>query len=132
MLLVKSFLGFVFASAINGLVVPQPSARTSSLESVFSCGSASDLFVVEAIAMSPPQPKKGDKISVNFKGNLKESINWGAKMDLKIQLSGTTLINKSMDFCSEVMKYGTYCPMAVGAQTINQSFDVPSYAPSVS
>jgi hypothetical protein len=131
---VKSLVALFFALSATASFNPnQPNYDVANeLEGVSSCGSATDLLKLDELTLTPDPPKKGSKVNIAFKGELKDTITPGAKLNIKVKWGIIQVIDKTYDFCEEAKKFGASCPMYTGPQSLSQSLDVPSSVPSVS
>ncbi|KAJ9082671.1 Phosphatidylglycerol/phosphatidylinositol transfer protein [Entomophthora muscae] len=97
---------------------------------VSNCGNNQDAFFLKNVKLMG-KPARGSELKIQVDGVVRETINPGAKVTIKIKRQGRTLINITKDICELLVerKVGYKCP--VKAQKISKThvLKIPGYAP---
>jgi len=92
-----------------------------------NCGSAKDHFAIGDVQITPDPPKKGQNLTVAFKGILDEDVSAGT-IDITVKYSVITLLSKTENLCTfdpaEVK-----CPIPKGNFGLKVSELIPGDAP---
>lgn len=83
-----------------------------------SCGDGT--LAVEALSLSPNDPKIGDDVQIIGNGTLSSQVTQG-KVSLSVTLDGFRIYSTDVDVCDEAS-----CPIPAGPIVVNQSVSVPS------
>lgn len=75
--------------------------------------------------MTPDPPRKGETLTIDFKGNLKEEVPEGTTVEVRVKFGVVQLIHKTFDFCEEATKLDEECPIEAGDIQITKSVDLP-------
>ncbi|KAI8048934.1 uncharacterized protein B0P05DRAFT_582107 [Gilbertella persicaria] len=87
----------------------------------------------EGVSISPAQPRTGDDIHVQVKGNLLKDVTSG-KVDIDLSIMGMIKIKKQLDLCSvlnsDVMGHQS-CPLSAGDLQLDATAWIPKELPKL-
>ncbi|KAI9490663.1 ML domain-containing protein [Zychaea mexicana] len=104
-------------------------AYESSTDLITHCGDDSDLLEIKDITLNPDPPKAGEKLTVDFKGFLKEQVPEGSTVEVTVKYGVVQLIKKKFDFCQEADKVDEECPIEKGDLQLTKQVDLPKEIP---
>jgi hypothetical protein len=81
------------------------------------------------MSVSPSPLVAGNPFSVNFQGQLSESLT-GGKVSVSVKFIGIPVFSKTYDLCQLVEQGGQSCPVSAGPLSISKSENFPSQAPA--
>ncbi|OZJ03569.1 hypothetical protein BZG36_03092 [Bifiguratus adelaidae] len=102
---------------------------TIQSESITICGTEDDLLSIEHINLYPDPPVKGETLSVDFKGYLKETVEEGAYVDVLVKYGVVKILQKRFDLCEQAGQVNKSCPVEKGDFTIDKDVDLPKEIP---
>ncbi|CDS07375.1 hypothetical protein LRAMOSA01324 [Lichtheimia ramosa] len=111
------------------LYIQSNSAQTTSTDLIQVCGDASDLLTVKDITLHPDPPLKGETLTIDFKGELKEEVPEGTTVLVQVKYGVVQLLKKTFDFCQEVKKVDEKCPIPAGDLVFTKQVDLPKEIP---
>ncbi|KAI8380517.1 hypothetical protein EDC96DRAFT_550765 [Choanephora cucurbitarum] len=87
----------------------------------------------DGVSISPAQPKTGEPIHVQVKGNLLKQVT-GGQVDIDLSIMGMIKIKKQLDLCSvldsDVMGHQT-CPLLAGDLQLDATAFIPKELPKL-
>ncbi|KAI9254276.1 hypothetical protein BY458DRAFT_521010 [Sporodiniella umbellata] len=75
--------------------------------------------------MSPEILTRGEKVNVELKGVLPESVPEGSMIDVTIKMGLFTLYTLELDFCESIRSLGESCPFPKGKFSFKKSVSIP-------
>ncbi|KAG2217556.1 hypothetical protein INT45_006723, partial [Circinella minor] len=97
----------------------------ASTDLIKHCGDDNDLLTIKEIKLNPDPPRAGEKLTVDFKGTLKEDVSDGTTIEVTVKYGVVQLIKKKFDFCDEASKIDEECPIKKGELNITKDVDLP-------
>jgi len=90
-----------------------------------------DLVEIKSIDVIPNPPAAGQTLKLDVSGVIKQRIEEGAYLHVKVRVGYITLINKTFDFCDKIKEadVGIECPVEPGPLTASKEQDLPSQIP---
>jgi len=88
-----------------------------------------DLLKIENVDLSPNPPKPGQTLTIQAKGDFKETIEEGAKVHIHVKYGLITLINQEADLCDSLGNVDLTCPLEKGEMSLTKNVDLPSQIP---
>jgi ML domain len=82
--------------------------------------------------LNPDPPVKGETLSVDFKGYLKETVEEGAYVDVLVKYGVVKILQKRFDLCEQAGQVNKSCPVEKGDFTIDKDVELPKEIPPVS
>jgi hypothetical protein len=99
---------------------------------ISDCGNTNDILQIRYIHMSPDPPRKGQMLTIEALGFLREQIEYGSYIKLTVKLLGLIPIyNTRLDLC-EYLMYDNPCPIERGRQELYTDNYIPEEIPPVS
>lgn len=80
---------------------------------------------IETIELHPDPPRRGEKLTVYFKGYLSKTVAKGTTVDIVVKFNVIQLIKKRFDFCDEIQKVDEECPIEPGVLEFTKEIDLP-------
>ncbi|KAL1916959.1 uncharacterized protein VTP21DRAFT_5156 [Calcarisporiella thermophila] len=96
---------------------------------ITNCGDSSDILRLDYLNFIPNPPLKGQPLTFDGKGFLKETVNRGAYIDLTVKYGLIKLLQQKLDLCDEVEKIGMQCPLSEGEHDVEHTETLPREIP---
>lgn len=87
---------------------------------------------IEYIRITPNPPVKGEDLTVDFKGFLKEEVNEGSMIDVLVKYGAIKLLHKQFDLCEQAQQVNRTCPIEEGDFHLIHTVELPKDIPPVS
>ncbi|KAI7862049.1 ML domain-containing protein [Spinellus fusiger] len=124
------------ATATHGSFLPnfffqsEEDVFTEKTNLITNCGDSTDLLIIKDITLTPDPPVKGQLLTVDFSGFLKEPVENGTYIDVAIKYGLVQIIHKRFDFCNEVAdKVDEACPIPEGPLVFHKEIELPKEIP---
>lgn len=82
-------------------------------------------YSVKDITLNPDPPQKGQTLTIDFKGKLKEEVPEGTSVLVQVKYGVVQLIKKEFDFCEQVKNVDEECPIPAGDLVFTKQVDLP-------
>ncbi|KAF9167235.1 Phosphatidylglycerol/phosphatidylinositol transfer protein [Actinomortierella ambigua] len=94
------------------------------------CGNnETDTLEILYIKISPDPPKRGEVLSIDAKGILKERVDEGSYIKLIVKSGVIKIIQKTLDFCEESANINKPCPLEKGEHELKHEVTLPKEIP---
>lgn len=105
--------------------------RTMDSWSYVDCGLATDAIQLKSIKVSPDPPVPGKNLTVTVEGDVLETIEEGAYVDVTVKLGLIKLLQKEFDVCEEARhaNASVQCPVQPGPYTVSETVELPQEIP---
>ncbi|KAJ3261032.1 Phosphatidylglycerol/phosphatidylinositol transfer protein [Boothiomyces macroporosus] len=101
----------------------------TALESVSWCSSPEDIFIPETLALLPDPPVRGEKLTIQLKGQLKEKVDQSSVAQVRVKLGFIQLVDQPFDLCEQIGQVGKECPLEKGELVVEHTVDIPAQVP---
>jgi len=104
-------------------------ATVSDTANITDCGEPDDILTVKYMNFDPNPPIKGDNLTFEFQGFLKEEVGEGSIVELSVKYGAIKLLNKKYDLCELAPQIDKECPLQAGEITIQKTVQLPDDIP---
>jgi hypothetical protein len=80
---------------------------------------------IDYVNLSPDPPVKGQKLNIDFKGQLSETVPEGTTVDIIVKYGVVRLLTKRFDFCEQIKNVDETCPIPEGELAFTKDVDLP-------
>ncbi|RUS22186.1 ML domain-containing protein [Endogone sp. FLAS-F59071] len=101
----------------------------SNAATISECGSPDDILRIEYIHITPDPPVKGEELTVDFKGYLKEQVEEGSMIDVTVKYGAIKLLHKQFDLCEQAQQVNRTCPIEEGDFNLIHTVELPKDIP---
>ncbi|KAE8311055.1 ML domain protein [Aspergillus transmontanensis] len=88
-----------------------------------------DKLQIESLDISPQPLELGKAHTVKASLTLRETIEEGAYITLRLKAGAINLLDKTLDFCEEISKFDLECPLVKGSISLTKALDLPQLVP---
>jgi len=88
-----------------------------------------DILELEHVNLDPNPPLKGQTLTIDVAGTLKEDIEKGAYVELQVKYGLIRLVSTKADLCEQVSNVDLECPIQKGKAVITKDVDLPKEIP---
>ncbi|KAI5776215.1 ML domain-containing protein [Geopyxis carbonaria] len=94
------------------------------------CGDYSnDIIDIKDLTIVPNPPVKGESLTIQATGMLKEKITAGAFVQITVKYGLITLVRQVFDLCENADQVDLECPVDAGEKILKKTVDIPSQIP---
>ncbi|ORX91503.1 putative ML domain protein [Basidiobolus meristosporus CBS 931.73] len=98
-------------------------------DSLYDCGSPSDLLKINYVNISPDPPHKGQKLRIQGEGVFSDKVEEGSYAVVSVKYGRIRLLQLKFDTCKEIKQIDKECPLGPGPQSIDAEVDLPKEIP---
>ncbi|KAK9762771.1 hypothetical protein K7432_011180 [Basidiobolus ranarum] len=98
-------------------------------DSLFDCGSPSDLLKISSVTLSPDPPSKGQKLRIQGSGVFTDVVGEGSYAVVSVKYGRIRILQMKFDTCKEIKQIDKECPLGPGPQSIDAEVDLPKEIP---
>ncbi|TVY29477.1 Phosphatidylglycerol/phosphatidylinositol transfer protein [Lachnellula hyalina] len=88
-----------------------------------------DILELEHINLTPNPPLKGNTLTIEAVGTLKEKVEEGAYVILQVKYGLIRLVSTKADLCEQVSNVDMECPIEKGKAVITKDVELPGEIP---
>lgn len=88
-----------------------------------------DLVTITRVDLTPSTPQRGQNLTVDAEGTVKEKIEEGAYVLLDVKWGMIKLIHQKVDFCEQLKEVNETCPLEKGVMKVYKEVAIPSQVP---
>jgi len=94
------------------------------------CSSPSaDLVEIKRVDLTPSVPQRGQNLTVDAEGTVKQRIEEGAYVLLDVKWGMIKLIHQKVDFCEQLKEVNETCPLEKGVMKVYKEVAIPQQVP---
>ncbi|EAL21061.1 hypothetical protein CNBD4370 [Cryptococcus deneoformans B-3501A] len=126
-----SWAGQLVGGGRGALATGDGPVRTENSWSYVDCGLATDAIQLKSIKVHPDPPVPGKNLTVTVEGDVLETIEEGAYVDVTVKLGLIKLLQKEFDVCDEARhaNASVQCPVQPGPYTVTETVELPQEIP---
>ncbi|KAF1813154.1 phosphatidylglycerol/phosphatidylinositol transfer protein precursor [Eremomyces bilateralis CBS 781.70] len=88
-----------------------------------------DILKIDQVDLFPNPPQPGATLTIAASGTLKQDVEDGAKVHLRVKYGLITLINQDANLCEQIKNVDLQCPLKAGALTFTKDVNLPREIP---
>ncbi|KAI8889613.1 hypothetical protein K501DRAFT_208102 [Backusella circina FSU 941] len=129
------FCALAVAAVTNASILPgfmfqdEGDFSTDSTNLITPCGDANDLLTIDYVNLTPDPPVKGQNLTIDFKGQLSETVPEGTTVDIIVKYGVVRLLTKKFDFCDQIKHVDETCPIPEGELSFTKDVSLPKEIP---
>ncbi|KAK9763242.1 hypothetical protein K7432_010272 [Basidiobolus ranarum] len=98
-------------------------------DSLFDCGTPTDLLKIEYVKINPDPPHKGQKLRIQGSGVFSDTVGEGSYAVVSVKYGRIRILQMKFDTCKEIKQIDKECPLGPGPQSIDAEVELPKEIP---